>query len=270
MAEEGLTPSAAAMTPPDMGTPSMDSADYGAEGQPVADPYASVADLDVDELIRRHPKLQGKIGALSQKQALAEIQRLTRQRQMEQEAQMERARREELRQLARNDPDRLAEVVQRDLRKEDVQARERELWMRFQRETGGQLESQFNEFYQRPIVKEVWAKTDDATRAKLDWRNYDSVGEWAEAAADVLAEHKADSKARKRVEAATKSGRVEAMAGEASEGVDLGLGGMVEGGRRFRRSEIDPKSPNYMGRDLWRRNAKAIEYQIDHGLLVQD
>lgn len=275
MPDDGLTGATAApeTSAAATATPSDAAASLTAE-TPSADPYATLADLDVEEIIRRHPKLQGKVGSLAQQQAQRLHQQYLREQQAVEEARQEQARRAELRELARTDPDRLAETTLRNLSQEEAKARETALWQQFQRETGGQLEAQFNAFYQQPVVQHLWQTADDTTRAKLDWRNYDSVGEWNAACVDVLAEQRAEAKAAERakklVEAAEKSGRVEEMAGEGGGGVDLGLGGMVEGGRRFRRSEIDPHSPTYMGREQYRKLAKAIDYQIDNGLLIQD
>lgn len=276
MADEGMTTAVAAPETTGDSAPSTpnESAAPPAAETAKPDPYAALAEVDIDELIRRDPRLQGKIGNLAQQQSAREIQRIMRDRQAEEERQMEQARIAELRQLARNDPDKLAQETLKDLRTKEQKAREMELWQQFQQQTSGQLEQQLNDFYNQPAVKEMWAKTDDATRARLDWRNYGTVGEWNAAASDILADFKADklaeAKARKLVEAAQKSGRVEAMADEASEGVDLGLGGLAPGGRRFRLSEINPRSPNFIGMDAYRKNQAAIEAQIDQGLLIRD
>ncbi len=277
VADEGLT---VAVTPEtgegSSQSPPIDAPAETAEiAQPAPiDPYVLSADIDIDELLRRNPKLQGKVGQAVQRQTAAEVQRLARERQVEQESLKERARRAELRELARNNPDQLAQETLKDLRTQEVKDREQELWKKFQKETGGQLEQQFNDFYLQPDVKAFWDSTDDATRRRLDWRNYDSVGQWNAVAADLLSDFKAEklaeTRAKARIEAAEKSSRVEAMAGEASEGVDLGLGGMVSGGRTFRLSEITPGHPNFMGRENWKKHASAIEYQVDHGLLVRD
>jgi hypothetical protein len=278
VADEGLT---VATVTPETGegssqTPPIDGPTETAEiTQPApVDPYVLSADIDIDELLRRNPKLQGKFGQAVQRGTNAEVQRLARERQAEDEAKMAQARLIEKRELARNNPDKLAQETLRELREEEVKTREQDLWKKFQKETGGQLEQQFNDFYLQPDVKSLWDSTDDATRRRLDWRNYDSVGQWNAVAADILADFKAEKlaevRAKRMIEAAEKSSRVEAMAGEASEGVDLGLGGMVSGGRQFKLSEITPGHPNFMGREAWKKHASAIEYQVDNGLLIRD
>jgi len=107
---------------PEVSAPSSDApSDGSAPVEETPDPYAKVVELDPDELIRRHPKLQGKLGQLAQSQAqrLAqqEAQRLAAQQRDQEEIREIQQRRQRLDDLLDQGDTLAAQDVREEIKK---------------------------------------------------------------------------------------------------------------------------------------------------------
>jgi hypothetical protein len=258
---------------------SLPAAPTGGEAAPASqdnadDIWAKVLELDPEELIRKYPKLQGKVGSLAQQQTQREIQRLNSEWEQRRTADLEerakQQRRAELRQLATSDPDALAARVVTDLTQEELQDRDRRRIAQVREEHYQQLAGELNSFYRKPIVEEVWAQADADTRAKLTWTNYNDIPSFLEAAADIISDYrsekkasaKAESLAKQRLEALQKEAKIEAVQADAQGKTDLNLDGLSSGTRIFTRAEIQA-----MSLEEYRKNASAIMAQSRAGYI---
>lgn len=244
--------------------------------------WAKFNETDPDELIKRNPRLQGKVGALAQKQAqqaeAAATARLRAEHQAEQTRQEAALRQAELLNLADTDPDRLAERFKEDAAKQRQSDIEEAQFDRWKSNVSNGLEAQYNEVYDDPEFREIFDASDDVTKASFDHHNHPNVKSWMRVLTNAYADHRVKSQVEKRAEeiatkriaAATKSDQIENMASEASQGIDLGVGGATPGGRIFRRSELAEMKRTSEGRAEWKKHREAIEYQADHGLIEDD
>lgn len=233
------------------------------------DIWARVAELDLDELIRRNPRLQGKVGSLAQQQSQKAISEYQSRAVREAEERAAEAHRAELLDLARNNPDALAERVAADIAKQTVEERTRSQTARAIEAEHTKLANELNAFYRKPIVEEVWGNADAETRAKLTWTNYDTVTDFLEAAAEVLSEYRSEKKsaakaeelAKKRFEAMMKEANIEKVKTDAeSAKADLNLDGLSSGTRIFTREEIKA-----MPLEEYRKHKTAIRAQVAAG-----
>lgn len=242
----------------------------------VEDIWARVAELDPEELIRKNPRLQGKVGALAQQQA----QRAKAEAEAAYNARMEAARiaeeRATMRKLATEDPDALALRVQADIARTEYQEQQNRLLEAQQAEMSRSLAERLDRFQSKPIFLEAWNEVTPAEREKLKWTNYREIDEFFEAAADVIAEHrsakkaeaKAEALAAKRLEALQKERAVEGVKAEAAGGrADLNLDGLSSGDHIFSESEIRAN----IGNAAWRKaNLAKVNAQAQAGLVRPD
>lgn len=247
-----------------------------AAAAPVEDIWARVAELDPEELIRKNPRLQGKVGALAQQQA----QRARAEADAAYNARMEAARiaeeRATMRKLATEDPDALALRVQADIARTEYQEQQNRLLEAQQAEMSRSLAERLDRFQSKPIFLEAWNEVTPAEREKLKWTNYREIDEFFEAAADVIAEHrsakkaeaKAEALAAKRLEALQKERAVEGVKAEAAGGrADLNLDGLSSGDHIFSESEIRAN----IGNAAWRKaNLAKVNAQAQAGLVRPD
>jgi hypothetical protein len=247
------------------------SADAAAE-----DIWAKVLELDPEELIRKNPKLQGKLGALAQLLGQRYAQE-TSQRYEQQIAEgRERERianeRAERKRLAENDPDALAARVLADEARTEFQEQQRQLLERQRSEMSRSLATRLDAFTQKPIFAEAWEAATPDERKKLDWTNYREIDDFFADAAEVISEHRASKKAdalsAKRLEAARKESAIEGVKAEAANGrADLNLDGMSTGEHIFSESEIRAN----IGNAAWRKaNLSKINQQAAAGLIRQE
>lgn len=250
-------------------TPATDSA---AESV-AADPYALIADLDPDELVKRFPKLQTRIGHLAQKQAQqqaqaqmeafrADQQRLAEvQRQQEQLAEMEA--------LARQDPEApLSQKVLSDTLKQRSQAQKLEEWKALREDMARGVQKQIEAVYEKPEVKALWDAADEATRKRMDYRTYADFSDFVMGVSDVLGEARvnarADELAKARIKAMEATNKI-AAATNGAERPDLGLGDGAPGARRFSRSDIAS-----MSLAEFKKNESEIDRQAREGQIIDD
>jgi len=248
----------------------------GTTAASLEDIWARVAELDPEELIRKNPRLQGKVGALAQQQA----QRARQEADAAYNARIEAARvaeeRATMRRLADTDPDALAVRIQADLARTEYQEQQTRLLEAQQAEMSRSLAERLDKFYSKPIFVEAWNEASPADREKLKWANYREIDEFFEAAAEVIAEHrsnkKAESKAEalatKRLEALQKASAVDGVKAEAAGGrADLNLDGLSGGDHIFSESEIRAN----IGNSAWRKaNLSKINAQAAAGLVRPD
>lgn len=271
---EGTAPPATAQEGGASSEATPTGSDSAAAASEENDIWAKLAELDPEEIIRRNPRLQGKVGSLAQQQAQREAQRLRseweQQRTAEANRRAEQAKRERLRQLAEADPDRLATEVVADLARTEQEERERERLAQTQNQLHAQLAQELNSFYQRPIVQEIWKQADAETQQKLNWTNYDDIPSFLEAAADIVSEFKAEKKvstkaeelAKKRFEALVKESKIESVKADAEQTTDLNLDSRFNGQKIFTREEIKA-----MPLEEYRKNKSAIRAQVAAGLI---
>ena len=230
------------------------------------DIWARLAEADPDEVLRRLPRLQGKVGALAQSQAQKQLDAFKAEQAQAARVVAEQADRAERQRLARENPDALAERVLVEEATRTAAEQDQSRWQAQQEALASHLQEQLNGVYAIPVVKELWEKGDDAAKAKLDWRKYPTFAAFVESVAEAVAESKADARAevlaKARVEAMTRDGRVQRMAGEAqANGADLGLGG-IPGGRLYSAADLAS-----MPLEEYRKNRASIEAQAAQGLI---
>lgn len=244
------------------------------------DIWARIADLDPEELIRKHARLQGKVGALAQQQAQRARQEAERQYQEQIAAQREAARiaeeRATKRRLATEDPDALAARIQAELAQQEYQEQQQRLLEAQRGEMSRALAERLDKFQSKPIFLEAWNEADAETRQRLSWTNYREIDDFFEAAAEVISEHRANKKAvakaeelaSKRLEALQKERAVEGVKAEAADGrADLGLDGVSTGEHIFSESEIRAN----IGNPAWRKaNLSKVNAQAQAGLIRPD
>lgn len=273
MVEATAQPAAVAeVAPPSEAT--VDTA--GAAAATLDDIWARVAELDPEEMIRKNPRLQGKVGALAQQQA----QRARAESDAAHNARMEATRvadeRATMRRLAQEDPDALALRVQADLARTEYQEQQQRLLDAQQSEMSRSLAERLDRFQSKPIFLEAWNEVTPADRERLKWTNYREIDEFFEAAADVIAEHRSEKKsaakaetlAVKRLEALQKERAIDGVKAEAADGrADLNLDGMSSSDHIFSESEIRAN----IGNAAWRKaNLSKINAQAQIGAVRSD
>lgn len=246
-------------------------APHGATDSPSQpDIWEQVSGLDPDELVKRHPRLAGRLGTMSQKQAqtlaaqqVAEYRQQEAQRiaaEMFQREQAERIR------LAREDPDRLAQQVLAEAA-QSSQANERaQQWQEYVQATQARLQEQIDAIYQEPEVKELWESGDDAMRRRLDYRSYPDFTKFslgiAKALVDSASGKRAEELAKARLEALQADSKTQQFRRDGAAGADLGLGGGPPAGHVFTREEI-----TRMDTATYRKYKAAISEQEAAGLI---
>jgi hypothetical protein len=239
----------------------------------LADPYALLADADPEELIRRFPKLQGKLGALAQRQASQQAAAIREEYERQKADELERQRIAYLRDLAKDDPESplsqavLKQAIEDERRRAEAERQQlnRQQWDAMTQQMAEGLNKQLTAVLEDPKVKEVWQSGDTETRRRLDFKSYDSHTAYVLGVASVLAEHdlqrQADKLAKAREKAADASDKV-AEIKKTAERPDLGLGGAAPGTKIWTRSElrnIDPAD--------WKTHKAEILRQQDEGLI---
>lgn len=206
--------------------------------------------VDVKELISSVPALQGVLGNMSQAQAAKIARKMLQEEQAriqaEEQAEALKRGREEKRRLAREDPDKLAEIVQEEVTKEEYQDWQRGIRQSMQQELHGYIQEQVQEVYADPDVQDVMKDADRETLEMLDWRNHPGLASWVKTVNKVVARKQAEKEAEARAEklyqarskAAQKESIVEGAKNDATDGVDLGLAGGVPGGRLFTQADL--------------------------------
>lgn len=252
--------------------PAASPADAAGSDPATATPdiWDQIASLDPDELVKKHPRLAGRLGTMSQKQAdrLAE-ERIAAYRQQEAQrvaAEMLQREQQERIRLAREDPDKLAERVLAE-EAQNSQASERaQLWQRYETETKARLQQQIDAIYEDPEVRELWDNGDEALRKRLDFRSYPDFTKFTIGLAKVLREvgasKQADELAKARLEALQADSKTQQFRRDGAAGADLGLGGGPPGGRVFTREELDAMSVTE-----YRKHKTAIDAQVAAGLV---
>lgn len=238
------------------------------EQQSPADIWAQVANLDPDELVKKHPRLAGRLGTMSQKQAerLA-AQQVEAYRQQEAARfaaeQLQRDAQERIR-LAREDPDKLAERVLAEEARSAEASREHDTWRRYEDETRTRLQAQIDAVREQPIFKEVAEHGTEVQQKALDYRQYRDFTAYvtgvAEAVADYRAAKKADELAKARLEALQADSKTQQFRREGANGADLGLGGGPPGVRDFTPEEVANFTP-----DEWRKYKAHVLAQAEAG-----
>lgn len=271
---EGSAPTGAAAatdTPPANATASGTATETPAEGTSADDDrWAWLDGVDPDELIRKLPKLQGKVGARAQQQAekiaTERIDKLQADQRATQQQAAETAEREERQRLARENPDALAEKILADEAAREERALEQQRFVEQQNQMAQHIETELNAVYSRPAVKALMDSGDEATRNRLNWRNYRTFAEFVEGVGEALTDHRANAKAEElakaRLEAMQRDGQAGRFRTEGAGGADLGLSGGVPGGRLFTREEIAD-----MPLDEYRKHKGAIAQQAAAGLI---
>ncbi len=235
------------------------------------DIWEQVNSLDPDELVKRHPRLAGRLGTMSQKQAqrLADEQvNAYRQQEAQRIAaeQFQRDQQERIR-LAREDPDRLAQQVLAEAAEHSQASERAQVWQQYEQATRAKLQSQIDAIYEEPEVKELWESGDDALRKRLDYRSYPdftkfSVGV-AKALAEAYASKKGEELARVRLEALQADSKTQQFRRDGAAVTDLGLGGGPPAGHVFTREEIAR-----MDTATYRKYKSAIYEQESAGLIA--
>lgn len=248
--------------------------------------WSRLETVDLDELIQKAPKLkdrlEGKAGALAQKQA----EKLARERfegwQREQhtrlQAEAHQREQDELRRLATEDPDKLAERVltQDEQRRKQAEDRQREqaTFDRFQREVGGHLEAQLQDIYSEPEFKELWESSDPETRRALDWKSHPSFAKFTAALARAYADHhaseRAETLAKSRFDAHLLDEQARRMKAEGKDRPDLALQAAVPGGKLYTREDLARMMSSREGRAEWKANKHIIDQQIAQGLIAAE
>ncbi len=234
------------------------------------DIWAKLSELDPDELIRRNPRLQGKVGSLAQQQAQRLASEIEQKNAARIAAQAEASRRAELRRLAEENPDALATRVVADLAQQEREERERASITRTTESLHQQLAQELNSFYDRAIVKEVWEHATPEMKQKLTWTNYNDIPSFLEAASDIISDYRAEKKsttkaeelAKKRYEAMVKEAQLAAVKSDAESGTDLNLDSMSSGTKIFTRQEIRD-----MSLEEYRKHKTTIAAQRAAGLI---
>lgn len=220
-----------------------------------ADIWARLAEVDPDELIQNHPRLQGKLGALAQKQAQKDLERFKSDWQQEQDRKQAAAeakrKRDELTHLAQTDSEALAKRWMETATEDDYNDFLNAKYQEWERGALGKYNAEIMALYQDEEVREAFEAADDATKAKMWWENYQGQGSLAkltkaitEVVADRRAEKRAEARAeelyRARAEAARRDGAAEAAARDAAEQgrPDLNLSSGVPGGRIFSNADV--------------------------------
>ncbi len=240
------------------------------------DMWARVLELDPDELIRRNPRLQGKLGAMAQQQSQRATQeaeaRYNEQIATAREAQRVAEERSTRRRLAETDPDALAAKVIADEARAEWQEQQKTLLDTQRGEMSRAIATRLDAFYNKPIFKETWEAATPDQRTKLSWTNYREIDDFFEAAAEIISDHRSEKKAevlaQKRLEALQKEHAVEAVKAEAANGrADLNLDGLSTGEHIFSQSEIKAN----VGNSDWRKaNLSKVNAQAAAGLIRQD
>jgi hypothetical protein len=285
MGEDANSTESSAATQPTEGTASpstetgsvatQEAAPTAAESAPEANTedeiWARLSELDPDEVIRRNPKLQGKVGSLAQQQAQRALAQRDQERMAEMAQQARQRERAELRRLAEENPDALAARVVADTARAEMAERDRSLAAQAVDREHQKLAGELNALYQKPIIREIWEQADEATRSKLNWTNYDSIPDFMDAASDVISDYRAEKKAgakaeelaKKRFEAYQKDQKVEAVKSDAATTAsDLNLDGLSSGTRIFTRAEIKA-----MSLDEYNQHQSAILAQSRAGYI---
>lgn len=247
-------------TPPGASTTQLDDAFW-----------ARLSEIDPDEIIRRNPRVQGKVGALAQRQS----DQARRQAEQEFQGQLasirdaratedERAR---LRQLATTDPDKLAEATLTKLAMDEFNDTQRKMLSDQQAQMSQALAGQLNRFYERPLFQEVWEQADADTRAKLSWTNYQDIPSFFEAAAEIItdfrSEKKASTLANKRLEALQKDAKLSQVTADADAGQPgANLDGLSNAGHVFTQAEVSA-----MDMPTFSKNKSVINAQYAAGLI---
>jgi len=245
----------------------------GAAAAPEIDIWAEVSKLDPDELIRRYPSLQGKVGSLAQQQAQRQIaayqQTVDAQTRQEREA----AERAEMRRLAQDNPDALAQRIQTDLIAKEYQEQQQRLLDAQQNEMRRAVAERLDRVMAKPIFQEVWNNSSPEVRAKLSWTSYNELDDFFEAANDIISDYRADKKAdekaeklaKSRLEALQKEGAVEGVKTDATAGgADLNLDGLSTGDHIYTQQEIAAN----MHDPAWRKaNMPKVNAQYQQGLI---
>lgn len=255
-------------------TPEADGTDTTASPSPQApppDPYAAIADLDPDELLRRHPRLQGKLGALAQQQAQRQVAQLQAQQQAAAQAAAaeaeERMRLQNWSHLAEQDPGQLSQEIGNYQRQQEIQRQQSAQIDQARAQMAQELTNQFNAVYSQPEIQQVIAETKDpAILEQLDWRRYPNVASYITATARVVGQHYAaregDRLANERLEALRRSQSAQRFAGEAANGVGQTVAGAPVGGHIFSEDELKAMSV-----EDWRKHKAEVERQRQNGTL---
>ncbi len=243
---------------------------------PAIDVWAEALKLDPDELVRRYPALQGKVGALAQQQSQRAMQEYRQQQEAQAASAAEATKRAQLKDLAARDPDALALRVQTDLITQEYQEQQNRLLEAQQGEMQRALASRLDRVMQTKGFQEVWAESDEATRAKLSWTNYREMDEFFEAANDIIAEHRAERRAdakaeklfEKRQAALKAEGAIDGVKSDAADGgAGLNLDGLSGADHIFSVSEIRANQTD----PAWRKaNLAKINLQYRAGLIRPD
>ena len=259
------TGSAAAAPPAGQG--GSDQATSSTDGDGI---WAQVLTLDADELVKRHPKLAGRIGTLSQKQAQAlAAQQMNDYRQSEATRlaaeQQQRTRNERVR-LAREDPDQLAQQVLTEEAQSERDQVEAQLWGRFEQHTKGQLQAQIDGIYQDPEIQDILANGDVETIRRLDYRQYPDFTKFSLGVARVLrdahAGKLANDLAKGRTEAMMADQQSQRLRRDGANGADLGLSSGLAAGHIFTREELAS-----MPMSEYKKHKAVIEKQAEEGLI---
>ncbi len=225
---------------------------------------------DPDELVKRHPRLAGRIGTLSQKQA----ERLTAQ-QMEQyrteqaklaAADLYRREQEERVRLAREDPDQLAERVLAEVAEQGRESERAQHWAQYQQVTNQRLQAQIDAIYESPEIKALWESGSDEIRKQLDYRNYPdftqfSIGVAKAYAADQVGK-RGEEVAKARLEAIQADTKTAQFRRDGAAAADLNLTGGPNPGHVYTREEIAR-----MDTATYRKHKAAIYQQEADGLI---
>lgn len=237
------------------------------------DPYALLSTLDPDELIRRHPKLQGKLGALAQqqaqKQAQAQIDAFRAEQARLQQIQQEQAKLAELEALARQDPESpLSQKVLTDTTMTRAQQQRQQEWQKLQADMAQGIRRELEAVLTQPEVVELYQRGDENVRKRLDFNNYGSMKEFIIGVGKVLAEAEVEAKAEELASARLKAKEASAKIAAATNGAerpDLGLGSGAPNSRVFSRSDI-----KRMSRAEFAANEAEIDRQAAAGLIIDD
>ncbi|MFN8525111.1 MAG: hypothetical protein U0821_18600 [Chloroflexota bacterium] len=240
------------------------------------DIWAKVTELDPEELIKRHPKLQGKIGSAAQKLAQRQTQetldRATREAAAQQQKQQQAADRAKLRELADSDPDELARVIKERESRAEADEASASARAEYEQHVARQVQQQIDDVWNDDDSQEFLASlTEDQRQALNPYSGkFQSFGQWTKSFIKARTAYERtklpQSKAvQERVAAEMKDQRLEQMTNEEPLGANLGVGGVSPGGQIFTASQIGAMSP-----EEYAKNRAAILAQYQSGQLVND
>ena len=249
--------------------------------------YERLSTQDVDEIIRRNPKLQSRIGRISEREArkLAEKEVAAFQAQLADQERQARAKweREEERRLAATDPEELArrrvQAIDADETREAEAVRQNQVVGHLERqaaEFNGNVLRELDDVLASPMVQAWYAELPRDEQLKLHHGSQTGNNRMRKFVEGLMTAHaertvqaRAEELAAGRLDAMLKERGLDHLRSVAREGADLGRNGGVPGGRRYTIRDLNMVGEaGGMSLDEYRRVKPLIDAQLarDGGL----